>query len=135
MSCRHLPRTRRVYLEEGGYRCSACGTVVTTEQQRKGRTVREYALRAELDAAHRYGGSKTNDGGPVDIEGRDWLTQMKTKRAAPPVMWVRSFNAMWGGGVRIPRLLLRYVQGPGKPPIDFFVVRGTDWINWFGRDA
>lgn len=133
--CRHRDWKKRRYQEDGGYICGTCLTTVSPAQQRTGRTVRQYGIRAELDAARTYGGSKTNDGGPVDIEGVDWNTQMKTKRSLPPKMWTKAFAAMPDDGSHLKRLLIRYVQGPGKPPIDYIVVEGKTWLEWWGRDA
>jgi hypothetical protein len=131
MTCRHLPRTGRIYQADGGYTCTRCGTTVTRERQRQGRTVRQYGIRAELDAARKYGGVKTNDGGPVDIEGADWDTQMRTRRREPPKEWVKVFAAM--PGRRLRRMLIRFVR-PGHPPEDYYIVPSADWLSWYGRD-
>lgn len=134
MSCRHLPRTSRVY-SEGGYTCHrpGCGKFVSQDKIRKGKNLREYAIRAELDAARRYGGRKTNDGGPVDFTGTDFDNQMKTHRRQPPKEWTEAFAKMPGKKLR--RLLVRYVQGPGRAPVDFWVVPGPDWLQWYGKDG
>ena len=39
-----------------------------------------------------------------------------------------------GSMERHSRLLLRFVMGPGQPPEDYFVVRGSDWLAWHGKD-
>lgn len=76
VACRHLPRTRRVYLEEGGYLCAFCGTTVTPEQQRTGRTSRSRGNDIErtvckllgITRMGQYGGKE--DGGKSD----EWIT-------------------------------------------------------------
>jgi len=133
MACRHADRSKRVYFDTGDYECSKCMTLVTKAKQTKGRTVREYGIRAELGAARTYGGHKTNDGGPVDIEGRDWDTQMRTRRTPPPAEWIKVFAIM--PGKHLKRLLIRYVIGPGKPPQDYYVIPAKDFLSWYGRDG
>lgn len=132
MTCRHLPRTARVY-RDGGYDCTRCGRFVSKESIRKGRTVRQYGISAELRAARKYGGRKTNDGGPVDITGQDWDTQMRTRRQSPPREWEKAFAAMPGKKLR--RLLISYVQGPGRAPVDFYVIPAEDFLAWYGKDG
>lgn len=130
MACRH-PRLKRIYREEGGYDCTPCGAYVSPEQQRTGRTVRQYGIRAELKVARKYGGQKTNDGGPVDIVGKDFATQVKTRRVRPPLMWVRALAIMEDSGL-CPRILMRYAH-PGGPS-DYFIFRADDFLAWFGKD-
>lgn len=112
----------------------ACGAIKDATRSRRGRTSRSYGNRAELSAARRYGGTKIGHaGGPVDIRGTDFATQVKTHRRLPPVEWRKAFGAMAQDN-RCPRLLLRFVQGPGLPPVDYFVFPADDWLDWFGRD-
>jgi hypothetical protein len=132
VTCRHLPRTSRVYLD-GGYECLKCGRFVAKSAITRGRTVRQYGIAAELDAARRYGGRKTNDGGPVDITGEDWDTQMRTRRTDPPAEWTKAFAIMPGKKLR--RLLIRYVQGPGRAPVDYYVIPAMDFLSWYGKDG
>lgn len=112
--------------------CLHCGAVKDEARSRRGRQARNYGNRAELDAARRYGGTKTgHHGGPVDIRGVDFDTQMKTRRTAPPAEWKRTIGAM-SDGTRCPRLLIRFVQPTG--PEDYFVFRADDFLAWFGKD-
>lgn len=131
MSCRH-PRSVRIY-KDGGYTCTRCDHFVSREAIRRGKTARLYGISAELRAARKYGGRKTNDGGPVDITGKDWDVQMRTRRTAPPAEWTKAFAIMPGKKLR--RLLISYVQGPGKPPIDYYVVPAEDFLTWYGKDG
>lgn len=108
---------------------------VDPERARRGRQSRNYGNRAELDVARRYGGTKVGHaGGPVDVRGRDWNTQVKTHRRQPPREWVTVFAKLEASTDRLPRLLLRFVMGPGVPPQDYIVIPGKAWLDWFGRD-
>lgn len=113
--------------------CDNCGRQRDEARSRRGATVRSYGTRAELKAARTYGGVKVgHHGGPVDVQGAEWETQVKTHRRNPPAEWTKAFAALPGD--RLPRLLLRFVR-PGLPPVDFFVVPGKAWLDWWGRDS
>jgi hypothetical protein len=101
--------------------CIRCGRLQDLALSRRGKQSRNYGNRAELKAANKYGGTKIGAaGGPVDIRGKDFATQMKTHRRPVPSEWRKVFAAM-GQENRCRRLLLRFVQGPGVAPADFFV--------------
>lgn len=137
--CAH-PRWKRSPADAGGWICDpalgGCGNVALQHRVRRGRQSRNYGNRAELSVARTYGGTKIGHaGGPVDVRGEDWNTQVKTHRRKPPAEWTKAFTAMAANRERMPRLLLRFVQGPGIAPIDYFVVRGDDWLAWHGKDG
>lgn len=114
--------------------CIRCGRPKDEARSRRGKNARDYGNRAELAVARTYGGTKIGHaGGPVDVEGTDWDTQVKTHRRKPPLEWVKAFGAMTNPE-RMPRLLLRFVQ-VGSAPDDYFVVRGADWLAWHGKDS
>jgi hypothetical protein len=114
--------------------CIRCGRLQDLALSRRGKQSRNYGNRAELKAANKYGGTKIGAaGGPVDIRGKDFATQMKTHRRPVPSEWRKVFAAM-GQENRCRRLLLRFVQGPGVAPADFFVFQADDFLDWFGRD-
>jgi hypothetical protein len=114
--------------------CRFCHKPKDEAISRRGRTSRNYGNRAELKAANKYGGSKIGAaGGPVDIRGKDFATQMKTHRRPVPAEWRKVFAAM-GQENRCRRLLLRFVQGPGVAPADFFVFPAEEFLSWFGKD-
>ena len=103
---------------------------------RRGRNNRSRGNRAELAVARRYGGEKT---GPLqqaeDIRGRDWRTQVKTHQGLPPARWRKVFAALdTQHDSRLPRLIERYLPGQGIAADDYIVIRGADWLAWFGRD-
>jgi hypothetical protein len=133
-ACRHLKRNRTPSAD-GGWVC-VCGKATQGGVARKGRQIRNYGNRAELDAARKYGGDKIGQaGGPVDIRGKDWETQMKTHRRSVPKEWETVFAKMAASrGKRGQRLLLRFVGKPGQAPQDFFVVPAEEWIQRFGKD-
>ena len=113
--------------------CSRCGAVRDEARARRGRTSRDYGNRAELKIARAYGGQKIGQaGGPVDVRGAEWHTQVKTHRRLPPREWRDAFAKMAASTDRLPRLILRYVF-PGGPE-DFVVVPGKAWLDWYGKD-
>lgn len=117
-----------------GFECSRCGKVQDLALSRRGKQSRNYGNRAELKAARLYGGEKIGAaGGPVDIRGKDFDTQVKTHRRLPPLEWTKSFAAMSQGN-RCPRMLLRFVGPAGVAPKDYFVFQADDFLSWFGRD-
>jgi len=133
--CRH-PKDLRIK-REGGWECGVegCGHVATAARVRAGRQTRNYGNRAELSAARKYGGDKVGAaGGPVDIRGKDFNTQMKTHRRTPPREWTSVFTALEANRERIPRLLARFVMGSGVAPKDYFIFQAEDFLQWFGRD-
>jgi hypothetical protein len=164
----------------------ACGAVKDAAASRRGRNNRKRGGHHELDVARRYGGRKVGPlGGPWDIEGEEYVTQVKTHRGLPPRWWtmftsVRSDLPIvsvhvstqpgnyryakapprWAGlfaamaaASRTPRLIERYLPGPGSEPRDLIVLiwahdpaglgggsadyvayHGYDWLDLFGRD-
>jgi hypothetical protein len=117
------------------YRCRRCPAIRDEQLARRGKQSRNYGNRAELAVARRYGGEKIGHaGGPVDVRGKDFNVQVKTHRRLPPAEWRKAFGGMSANLERVPRLLLRFLPGPGLPPDDYIVIRGDDWLRWFGRD-
>lgn len=114
--------------------CDICHRAKDVARSRRGKQSRNYGNRAELDVARRYGGTKVGHaGGPVDVRGRDFATQVKTHRRRPPAEWTTAFAKLEATTDRIPRLLLRFVQ-VGQPPIDYVVLPAKAWLDWFGKD-
>lgn len=113
--------------------CIRCGKPKDEARSRRGRTVRDYGNRAELKVARLYGGEKVgHHGGPVDVRGKDFDTQVKTHRRLPPAEWRKAFAALEADPTRMPRLLLRFVHDGG--PTDYVVVPGKAWLDFVGRD-
>jgi hypothetical protein len=117
----------------------ACGAVRDDVAIRKGRNNRKRGGAAELDVARRYGGEKVGPLGlPEDIRGKSWRTQVKTSMRQVPAVWQREFAKMDGQrDGRTPRLILRFTRRGGLPDgrtQDFIVIRGEDWLRWFGKD-
>jgi hypothetical protein len=114
--------------------CIRCGRLQDLALSRRGKQSRNYGNRAELKAANKYGGTKIGAaGGPVDIRGKDFATQMKTHRRLPPKEWTTVFAKM-AQEQRCPRLLMRFVMGSGVPPKDYFVFEAEAFREWFGKD-
>ena len=121
--------TLRIYVH-----CVRCGKPKDEVRSRRGKQSRNYGNRAELSASRKYGGTKVGHaGGPVDIRGKDFATQVKTHRRKPPIEWTGVFAALAADN-RCPRLLLRFVMGPGVPPADYFVFPADAFLDWFGKD-
>jgi hypothetical protein len=115
--------------------CARCGRFRDEVAARRGRNARNYGNRAELDVARKYGGTKVGHaGGPVDVRGAEFATQVKTHRRLPPLEWTKAFAAM-AASSGIPRLLLRFLPGPGLPPDDYIVIPAKAWLEWFGKDG
>lgn len=120
---------------DGAWLCRRCGKPQMIALVRRGRQSRNYGNRAELSAARKYGGTKVGHaGGPVDIRGKDFATQVKTHRRQPPAEWRKVFSGMAQDN-RCPRLLLRFVIGPGQKPVDYFVFPADAFLDWFGPDG
>ena len=147
-SAEHLPRCRRhdwVMLRpfdsgasEGfTHRCASCEKFRDPITSKRGRNNRKRGNSHELSVARKYGGEKVGQLGlPEDIRGDRWATQVKTRQGTPPVEWTTTFQALEGSrGGLAPRLLIRYLRGPGQKPLDFIVVRGDDWLDEFGKDG
>jgi hypothetical protein len=120
-------------LDFGRDRCRFCLRFKDPVRARRGRTSREYGNRAELKVARTYGGTKIGQaGGPVDVRGAEWHTQVKTHRRRPPQEWRDAFAKMAASTDRLPRLLVRFVF-PGGPE-DYVIVPGKAWLDWHGKD-
>jgi len=104
-------------------------------RQKRGRNNRKRGGGAELDVARTYGGEKVGPLGlPEDIRGKLWRTQVKVSQREAPPMWRAEFAKLAGQrDGRTPRLILRFAR-QGVKAEDYIVVRGSDWLEWFGRD-
>lgn len=136
MTCRH-PRVNRRQNSDGRQSCGACLAFLDPEAQSRGRRARSRGNGHELKAARLYGGEKTGPLGKIeDIRGAEFSTQVKTKQGLAPAMWRKVFVQMDAADLqgRTPRILLRFLPGPGIPADDYFLVRGRDWLDRWGRD-
>jgi hypothetical protein len=119
-----------------GYQCLVCQKI-QNESSRRGRNNRKRGGKAELDIARTYGGEKVGPLGlPEDIRGKVFATQVKVSQRAAPPMWLREF-AKLEAGARTPRLILRFTRQGGLATDrtqDFVVMRGSDFLDFFGRD-
>jgi len=117
--------------------CLGCGLTRADYEarQRRGRNNRSRGNRSELDVARTYGGEKVGPLGlPEDIRGKLWRTQVKVSQREAPPMWRAEFAKLAGQrDGRTPRLILRFTR-QGVKAEDYIVVRGEDWLEWFGRD-
>ncbi len=126
----------RVIDHESLWACARCGAIRDDAASRRGRNNRARGNRAELAVARRFGGEKTGPlGQPEDIRGREWRTQVKTHQGLPPARWRAVFAALdTQHDARLPRLIERYLPGQGIAADDYIIVRGADWLAWFGKD-
>lgn len=113
-----------------------CGAIQDPAASRRGRTVRNYGNRAELAVAKTYGGRKVGHAqGPTDVVGKTRKVQVKTARRRPPAMWRNEFAKLDSErDGRLAILLLRFIQPGNLGPDDYIVIRGKDFIEWYGRD-
>lgn len=135
LACRH-PRDERLVHPLGSY-CTACDQVLQLENMSRGRRARSRGNGHELKAARTYGGEKTGPLGKIeDIRGAEWSTQVKTRQGTAPAQWRNIFAAFDAVDLqgRTPRILLRFLPGPGIPADDYFVIRGKDALDRWGRD-
>ena len=114
--------------------CVRCGAIRDETRARRGRQSRTYGNRAELSVARTYGGRKVGHaGGPVDVRGKEFSTQVKTHRRLPPLEWRKAFAGM-AQSEGVPRLLLRFVLGQnGQGTDDYFVLPAKAWLDWVCR--
>lgn len=122
---------------DGTVSCGACLKVFDSDAISRGRRARSRGNGHELKAARLYGGEKTGPLGKIeDIRGAEFSTQVKTKQGLAPAQWRSIFVQFDAADLqgRTPRILLRFLPGPGIPADDYFVVRGRDWLDRFGRD-
>ena len=142
----HLPRCRRhrwVGSREhpeatggaGDWRCIRCGRPKDLLRSKRGRNNRSRGNRAELSVARKYGGEKVGQLGlPEDIRGDEYRTQVKTHQRLAPTEWRKAFAALEAvTDGRTPRLIVRFLQ-PGVPADDYIIIRGSSWLDRFGKD-
>jgi hypothetical protein len=112
-----------------------CGAVEDEVRTRRNRNNRSRGSRAELAVAREYGGEKVGPLNlPEDVRGKSWRTQVKVTQRPVPAMWAKSFRGMDSHkDERTARIIIRHTR-PGAGHEDFVIVRGKDWLDWFGRD-
>lgn len=139
--CKH-PRQNRRQSSDGTWTCGACLRVIDPIAQKRGRNNSARGKRHSLDISRKYGmvhienDSRSGRRGPIDSLGRRWKQQNKSKQAQVPVEWALAFSAMDGVlDGRLPRMVIRYLPGPGVRGQDFIIIRGDDWLLEFGPDS
>jgi hypothetical protein len=113
-----------------------CGAIQDPAAVRRGRSVRSYGNRAELAVAREYGGRKVGHAqGPTDVVGKTRKVQVKTTRRSVPAMWRNEFAKLESErDGRLAVLLLRFIRPGAAGPDDYIVIRGRDFIDWYGKD-
>ena len=132
-----------------GLTCSNCGSLLDAHcavhlipccpgkcPVKRGRNNRARGVRHELSVARRYGGEKVGQLGlPEDIRGTEYRTQVKTHQRSAPVEWRKAFAALEAvTDGRTPRLIVRFLAGPGIPADDYIIIKGSSWLDRFGKD-
>ena len=118
------------------WRCR-CGAIKDEARSKRGRQMRNYGNRAELDVARTYGGRKVGHAqGPTDVQGATRKVQVKTTRRTVPVMWRDEFAKLESErDGRLAILLLRFLRPGNLGPDDYLVIRGRDFLEWYGQDT
>lgn len=121
--------------ETGPY-CLGCGKDQNPITSKRGRNNRRRGNSHELSVARKYGGEKVGQLGlPEDIRGTEYRTQVKTHQRPAPTEWRKAFTALEAvQDPRTPRLIVRFLAGPGIPADDYIIIRGRDWLDRFGPD-
>lgn len=116
--------------------CIRCGKPYDPLRSRRGKNNRARGNSHELSVARKYGGEKVGQLGlPEDIRGSEYRTQVKTHQRPAPAEWRKAFTALEAvRDGRTPRLIVRFLVGPGIPADDYIIIRGRDWLDRFGRD-
>ena len=116
--------------------CARCGVERNPITSKRGRNNRRRGNSHELQVARRYGGEKVGQLGlPEDIRGDEYRTQVKTHQRPAPTEWRKAFTALEAvTDGRTPRLIVRFLAGPGIPADDYIIIRGSSWLDRFGRD-
>ena len=124
------------WMHDPEWRCRRCLKAKDEAVARRGRNNRKRGNSHELAIARRYGGDKVGPLGlPEDIRGIEFRSQVKTHQRSAPAEWRKAFAALEAGrDGRTPRLILRFLPGPGLPADDYIVLRGSDWLDRYGRD-
>jgi hypothetical protein len=115
--------------------CARCGAPRDLARARRGKSSRRLGADQERRAERVYGFAKRGEMGDiVDLQGVTKKVQQKSTRREPPARWVGIFAALDAiNDGRTPAILLSYVR-QGRPTEDYFVIRGKDWLDLFGRD-
>ena len=115
--------------------CRRCRKSGFSSDGKRGRNNRKRGNSHELSVARKYGGEKVGQLGlPEDIRGDEYRTQVKTHQRLAPTEWRKAFTALEAvTDGRTPRLIVRFLQ-PGLPADDYIVIKGSAWLDRFGRD-
>ena len=115
--------------------CMKCGQKQNPALSKRGRNNRKRGNSHELSVARKYGGEKVGQLGlPEDIRGDEYRTQVKTHQRLAPTEWRKAFSALEAvTDGRTPRLIVRFLQ-PGLPADDYIIIKGSAWLDRFGRD-
>ena len=116
--------------------CANCGVDRDPILSKRGRNNRKRGNSHELSVARKYGGEKVGQLAlPEDIRGTEYRTQVKTHQRPAPAEWRKAFTALEAvTDGRTPRLIVRFLAGPGIPADDYIIIRGSAWLDRFGRD-
>lgn len=138
----HRARSPKRHAHSWGFGvCIVCDLTLEEymARSRRSRNNRSRGGRAELAVAREYGGEKV---GPLglgeDIRGKLFATQVKVSQRSAPPMWLREFAKLANrSDGRTPRLILRFTRQGGLATgrtEDFVVIRGSDWLDHWGKD-
>lgn len=124
--CRH-PKDSRHTLEDGGWVCGRCSTVMTPETIRRGKSARRRGIDYERELAWKLGGTKVGHfGGAADVIVNEmFVVQSKVGLRFPG--WMQDeLNKLPRTGGRIP-LLVVADAGSGHKRRAVVVLGLDDW--------
>ena len=116
-----------------GKACDHCGRQRDEVAARRNRGNRTRGDRHELAVSRTYGGRKIGKlGGPVDVEGSWAKAQVKSHTGGVPARLADPFAKLATVmDRRVPLLIERYTR-QGAEPVDFVILRGSDFRDLLG---
>lgn len=131
MTCRHMPRTCRIY-SEGGYTCTRCGKYVTAEAISRGRRANRRGRRLNAKTAKESGAENVETlQVPEDQRGSYLDAQHKSGKGYPKLLdrWLRAIPKRDG---RLRAVIYTETPGPGRKARQLVVFDYGEYREWHG---
>lgn len=131
MTCRHMPRTLRVY-RDGGYDCTRCGHFVTAESISRGRRANRRGRRLNAKAAKEAGAENVETlQVPEDFRSSHLDAQHKSGTGYPKRLdaWLRAIPQREG---KLRAVVYTETPGPGRKARRLIVMDYSEYLEWHG---